>query len=43
MVALGRRKPQEVPFNGGISPNVFVVRDGLNDAGPEGVEIVDYH
>ena len=43
IVALGRREPQGVPFSGGISPNAFVMRGGLGDAGPEGVEIVDYH
>ena len=43
MVALGRREPQGVPFSGGISPSTFVMRDGLDDAGPEGVEVVDCH
>ena len=42
IVALGRREPQGVPFSGGISPNAFVMRGGLGDAGPEEVEIVDY-
>ena len=32
-----------MPFSDGISPNTVVMRDGLGDAGPEGVEIVDYH
>ena len=39
----GRKEPQGVPFSGGISPNASVMRGGLGDAGPEGVEIVDYH
>ena len=43
MVALGRREPQGVLFSGGISPNTFMMGGGLGDAGPEGVEIVDYH
>ena len=43
IVALGRREPQGVPFSGVISLNAVLMRDGLGDAGPEGVEIVDYH
>ena len=44
MLALGVVKSHGgVPFSGGISPNASVMRDGLGDAGPEGVEVVDYH
>ena len=43
IVALGRREPQGVPFSGVISLNAVLMRGGLNDAGPEEVEIVDYH
>ena len=44
MLALGVVKSHRgVPFSGGISPNASVMRGGLGDAGPEGVEIVDYH
>ena len=43
-LALGVVKSHRgVPFSGGISPNASVMRGGLGDAGPEGVEIVDYH
>ena len=43
MVALGRREPKGAPFNGGAFSSAVLMRDGLDDAGPEEVEIVDYH
>ena len=43
MVALGCREPKGAPFNGGAFSSAVVMGDGLDDAGPEEVEIVDYH
>ena len=43
MVALGCREPKGAPFNGGAFSSAVAMDGSLGDAGPEGVEIVDYH
>ena len=43
MVALGYRELKDAPFSGGAFSSAIVKGGGLSDAGPEGVEIVDYH